>query len=46
MTKIMYCIPSDLSIKKIIITKDCVDGKEPIMIRDEANPRPKPGAQN
>jgi len=46
MTKIMYCIPSDLSIKKIVITKDCVDGKEPIMIRDEANPRQKPGVQN
>ncbi len=46
MTKIMYCIPSDLAIKKIVITKQCVEGDEPITIRDEANPRQKPGAQN
>ena len=27
MTKIMYTIPSDLSIKKVIITADCINGK-------------------
>ena len=39
MVKIMYLIPSDLSIKKVIITPDAFDGKEPEIIRDKANPR-------
>jgi len=39
MTKIMFAIPSDLSIKKIIITPDCVNGGEPQVIRDKKNPR-------
>ena len=39
MIKIMYLIPSDLSIKKVIITPECVDGNEPKIIRDKANPR-------
>lgn len=43
MTKIMYAIPSDLSIKKVIITPECVSGKEPKIIRDPAKPRKKPG---
>ena len=41
MTKIMYVIPSDLSIKKVVITPDCIDGKEPKIVRDKANPREK-----
>jgi ATP-dependent Clp protease ATP-binding subunit ClpX len=41
MIKIMYVIPSDLSIKKVIITPDCVQGKEPKLIRDSAKPRAK-----
>ena len=44
MTKIMYAIPSDLSIKKVIITADAVRGGEPTILRDGANPRPKVGA--
>jgi len=39
MVKIMYLIPSDLSIKKVIITPDSIEGKEPEIIRDKANPR-------
>ncbi len=34
MTKIMYQIPSDLSILKVIITPECVDGAEPEIVRD------------
>ena len=44
MTKIMYAIPSDLSIKKVIITADAVCGGEPTILRDGVNPRPKVGA--
>lgn len=43
MTKIMFVIPSDLSIKKVVITPDCVRGGEPTIIRDAANPRPRAG---
>ena len=39
MIKIMYIIPSDLSIKKVVITPECIDGGEPIMIRDKDHPR-------
>ena len=39
MTKIMYQIPSDLSIKKVIITPECVLGGEPVILRDAENPR-------
>ena len=39
MTKIMYHIPSDLSIHKVIITPECVEGGQPELIRDKANPR-------
>ena len=41
MTKIMYVIPSDLSIKKVIITPECVDGGEPKIIRNKTKPRGK-----
>ncbi len=44
MTKIMYVIPSDLSIKKVIITADCINGKDPKVVRDKNNPRPAIGA--
>ena len=43
MTKIMYTIPSDLSIKKVIITPDAILGGEPKILRDPKNPRVKPG---
>ena len=34
MTNIMYRIPSDLSIRKVIITAETIDGAEPVIIRD------------
>ena len=39
MTKIMYVIPSDLSIKKVTITAECIRGGEPKIHRDKARPR-------
>jgi ATP-dependent Clp protease ATP-binding subunit ClpX len=41
MTKIMYVIPSDLTITKVIITPDCIDGVAPIIIRDPNSDRAK-----
>ena len=46
MLKIMYMIPSDLSIQKVIITPACITGGEPVIVRDKANPRPMIGAQS
>ncbi|MBQ7768516.1 MAG: ATP-dependent Clp protease ATP-binding subunit ClpX [Oscillospiraceae bacterium] len=43
MTKIMYVIPSDLSIQKVVITPDAIDGKEPKIVRDKDKPRQKLG---
>ena len=43
MTDIMFCIPSDLSIRKVIITADTIEGSLPELIRDELNPRVKIG---
>ena len=43
MMKIMYVIPSDLSIKKVIIDADCVKGGAPKLLRDKVNPREKIG---
>ena len=45
MIRIMFEIPSDLSIRKVIITADCVNGGAPEIIRDANNPRQKPGAK-
>ena len=45
MTKIMFQIPSDLSIKKVVITEDCVQGGEPTILRDPAHPRTNAGAK-
>ena len=39
MTKIMYVIPSDLSVHKVIITPECVEGGQPTLVRDKAKPR-------
>ena len=39
MTRIMFTIPSDLTIKKVIITPDCVEGGEAKLVRDPAKPR-------
>ena len=45
MIPIMYQIPSDLSITKVIITPECVENGEPEIIRDPAKPRAKAGAK-
>ena len=39
MTNIMYLIPSDLSIKKVILTPEAIEGGEPKIVRDPAHPR-------
>ena len=39
MTRIMFTIPSDLSIKKVIITPACVEGGEATLVCDAAKPR-------
>ena len=39
--KIMFIIPSDLTIKKVVITPETIDGKQPKIIRDKAKPREK-----
>ena len=39
MTKIMYLIPSDMTIHKVIITRECVNGGAPVLIRDKEKPR-------
>ena len=41
MTSIMFLIPSDLSIKKVVITPEAIEGGEPIIVRDAAHPREK-----
>jgi len=39
MTKIMYLIPSDLSIHKVVITPECVEGGNPKLVRSKTKPR-------
>ena len=41
MTKIMFLIPSDLSIKKVVITPEAIEGGDPTIYRDPARPREK-----
>ena len=41
MTSIIFLIPSDLSIKKVIITPEAVEGENPTIVRDAAHPREK-----
>ncbi len=45
MTKIMYKIPSDLSIRKVIITPECVEGGDPLIQRDTTKPRQTLGSR-
>lgn len=45
LNSIMYQIPSDLTIRKVVITPDCVDGSSPQILRDSAHPREKLGAK-
>ena len=39
MMKIMFTMPSDLSIRKIVITPECIDGEDPKITRNKSNPR-------
>ena len=39
MTNIMFQIPSDLTIQKVILTPECVEGGQPTSVRDPAHPR-------
>ena len=39
MLKIMFVIPSDLSIRKVIITPECISGGNPLIVRDASKPR-------
>ena len=41
MMKVMYVIPSDLTIKKVTIDADCINGGAPKLHRDKINPREK-----
>lgn len=41
MTKVMFTIPSDLTIRKVVITPECVHGADAMVVRDSAAPRPK-----
>ena len=41
MMKVMYVIPSDLTIKKVVIDADCINGGAPKLVRDKINPREK-----
>ena len=44
MMKIMFAIPSDLTIKKVVLTPECIAGGEPMIIKDSKKPRLKAGA--
>ena len=44
MTNVMFAIPSDLSVRKVIITREAVEGGEPTLVRDTKHPRLKLGA--
>ena len=41
MTGIMYQIPSDLTIKKVVITPEAVEGGDATILRDPSHPREK-----
>ena len=41
MTKIMFLIPSDLTIKKVVITPESIEGADPTIVRDASRPRAK-----
>ena len=45
MTTVMFGIPSDLSVHKVIITPEAVDGADPLVVRDPKNLRQKLGAK-
>ena len=41
MIPVMYQIPSDLTIKKVVITPECINGEAPEIYRDSKTPREK-----
>ena len=41
MVKIMFAIPSDLTIRKVTITPECINGGEPVIERTPNDPRSK-----
>ena len=47
LTKVMYAVPSDPAISKVIITPECItEGKEPQILRERINsPRPRLGGE-
>ena len=45
MMKIMFKIPSDLAIRKVIITPEALEGGEPEIIRDPSHPRDRLGTR-
>ena len=45
MMKIMFKIPSDLAIRKVIITPQALEGGEPEIIRDPSHPRNRLGTR-
>ena len=45
MTKIMFAIPSDLTIRKVIITPECINGADPIIERTPDDPRSRKSSQ-
>ena len=46
MTDIMYQIPSDLTIQKVIVTPEAINGEQPVIERDAENPREKLATQH
>ena len=45
MVRIMYAIPSDLTIRKVVITPECILGGEPLIERTPDQPRSKRSSQ-
>ena len=45
MLRIMYSIPSDLTIRKVTITPECIQGGEPLIQRTPDEPRSKKGSK-
>ena len=45
MQNVMFCIPSDLTVRKVIITPEAVEGGDPLVVRDAKHPRQKLGSK-
>ena len=46
MMKIMFAIPSDLTIQKVVVTAECIDGAQPEIVRSKTKRRVALGANN